>query len=350
MPKVGIDIGHGSNTYPPSKGVKVGGELYAEHTFNASVAIELEKLLKVNGVDVYMAQKPFAQDVNLNNRTDAYEKQKVDMIYSIHANAGASSAKGVGVFYWHKNNNGEKLADLIMEEVRKEKLDVWGPGSRPSKVGDWTNFHMLRVPNKNIPAILGEFGFMTNPEDFKKIFQSKKYIQQIAEISAKAICRYFGITYKMMIQKTDNESVGVNTIKVKVDKLHTYTKPDWNAKEGAPIVNAGEVYTVKRKLDVDGFGMYELISGWYITANEKYVEIFEQKQEIQKKQKYIEVIAKDLWTYKTADWNNKAELVHAGEVFTVTKEKFVVGGGSMYQIKSGLFVTANEKYVKFYEK
>lgn len=202
MPKVGIDIGHGSNTYPPSKGVKVGGELYAEHTFNASVAIELEKLLKVNGVDVYMAQKPFAQDVNLNNRTDAYEKQKVDMIYSIHANAGASSAKGVGVFYWHKNNKGKKLADLIMEEVRKEKLDVWGPGSRPSKVGDWTNFHMLRVPNKNIPAILGEFGFMTNPEDFKKIFQNKKYIQQIAKISAKAICRYFGITYKAVFTAT----------------------------------------------------------------------------------------------------------------------------------------------------
>lgn len=202
MPEVGVDLGHGINTYPPSKGVKVNGELYAEHTFNSLVAIELEKLLKVNGIDVYMAQKPFSKDVNLNDRTDAYARQGVDMIYSIHANAGVSSANGIGVFYWHTNNNGKKLADLIMEEVRKEKLDVWGPGSRPSKVGDWTNFHMLRVPNKNIPAILGEFGFMTNPTDFKKIFQSEKYIQQIAEISAKAICRYFGITYKAVFTAT----------------------------------------------------------------------------------------------------------------------------------------------------
>jgi N-acetylmuramoyl-L-alanine amidase len=63
----------------------------------------------------------------------------------------------------------------------------------------------------------------------------------------------------------------VSQLKVKVDNLHTYKTPNWNDKTG-PIVNKNEVYTIKRKLVVNGSPMYQLISGWYITASDKYVE------------------------------------------------------------------------------
>lgn len=63
----------------------------------------------------------------------------------------------------------------------------------------------------------------------------------------------------------------VGQLKVKVDNLHTYKTANWNDKTG-PIVNKNEVYTIKRKLVVDGYPMYQLISGWYITASDKYVE------------------------------------------------------------------------------
>ncbi|MFD2211708.1 N-acetylmuramoyl-L-alanine amidase [Virgibacillus halophilus] len=62
--------------------------------------------------------------------------------------------------------------------------------------------------------------------------------------------------------------------------------------------------------------------------------------------KYIEILADSLWTYHTANWDDKAVIVHKGEVFTIIKDKFPVGDGHMYQIKSGLFITANPTYVK----
>lgn len=64
------------------------------------------------------------------------------------------------------------------------------------------------------------------------------------------------------------------------------------------------------------------------------------------KQKYIEILADSLWTYNSADWDDKAEIVHEGDVYTVKRDKFPVGEGHMYQIKSGLYITANTEYVR----
>src|SRR5690625_1613198 len=67
-------------------------------------------------------------------------------------------------------------------------------------------------------------------------------------------------------------------------------------------------------------------------------------------QKYIEILANSLWTYHTADWDDRAVIVNKGEVFTVVRDKFPVDGGHMYQIKSGLYITANPTYVREYTK
>lgn len=67
-------------------------------------------------------------------------------------------------------------------------------------------------------------------------------------------------------------------------------------------------------------------------------------------QKYLEILASSLWTYNTADWNDRSVIVKEGDVFTVIKNKFPVGNGYMYQIKSGLYITANPAYVKVYTK
>lgn len=38
------------------------------------------------------------------------------------------------------------------------------------------------------------------------------------------------------------------------------------------------------------------------------------------------------------------------EVFTITEGPIKVGSGRMYKLKSGLYITAAEKYVSVYEK
>src|SRR5690625_6476215 len=70
--KIGVDIGHGSNTYPPSKGFSKGGVDYHEHNHNSLLGKEVKRLLEVNGFDVFMAQKPNKPEVSLQQRGRMY--------------------------------------------------------------------------------------------------------------------------------------------------------------------------------------------------------------------------------------------------------------------------------------
>ena len=59
-------------------------------------------------------------------------------------------------------------------------------------------------------------------------------------------------------------------IRTKPKELWYYNRPDWNAK--VATVKKGTVLTVVDTLTVNGFKMYKLKSGTFITANPQYVE------------------------------------------------------------------------------
>ncbi|MED4860148.1 N-acetylmuramoyl-L-alanine amidase [Bacillus atrophaeus] len=52
-----------------------------------------------------------------------------------------------------------------------------------------------------------------------------------------------------------------------------------------------------------------------------------------------------LWVYKSANWNDKAQKVKPGEAFTIAST-VTVQGSKMYKLKSGLYITAADKYVQ----
>lgn len=60
----------------------------------------------------------------------------------------------------------------------------------------------------------------------------------------------------------------------------------------------------------------------------------------------LRVLAEDLWVYDKPDWSARAFTVKKGEAFTVSRE-LTVNGSKMYQLISGLYITANSKYVAF---
>jgi N-acetylmuramoyl-L-alanine amidase len=197
-----IDIGHGSDTWEVkrAKAVVVNGKTYEEHDFNSKVGIELDKILKRCGFKTIVHQQPFSPEIDLTKRINYYNTLKADLIWSIHANAGTATAKGMASFYWHTSKEAKKLADLYAEEVKKYGYPTYGSGSRESVPKTWSDFAMCR-DNKTI-CNLTENGFMTNPDDFKLIFQSDKYVKDVAEIHAKATCNYFGVDYVEEVKPT----------------------------------------------------------------------------------------------------------------------------------------------------
>ena len=60
----------------------------------------------------------------------------------------------------------------------------------------------------------------------------------------------------------------------------------------------------------------------------------------------VRVLASSLWVYNRPDWNARYQTVSRDEVFTVVRELFV-NGSKMYELRSGLFITANTQYVQF---
>src|SRR5690625_740422 len=194
---IAIDIGHGSNTFPPSKGVYKGGKGHAEHSFNSKLAVELDKRLRAIGFKTVLYQKPNARDIPLTQRTNYYNAQKVDLVFSIHANANSNpKINGRCVFYWGTSKKSKSLADTIVKNIKKAGYTTHGNGLHAGERGSWTNLHINR--ETNMPAVLVENGFMTGDKDFDLIFGSKqaKYIEDMAEVHAKSICEYFGVEYK----------------------------------------------------------------------------------------------------------------------------------------------------------
>ena len=204
MAYIGLDIGHGANTWESGggKGVKTGGVVYEEHTFNSIVARKLKALLEKSGHKVtYGVQQPMANDTSLASRTNRFNAEKVDILISIHANwvgAFKNNTNGIGAFYaayaaGTRTNSSKRLADAIMDQYRKQGQSIYGAGSIPSVYSNWTNFHMTR--EVSMPAVLMELGFMSGTKDFDKIFgsQQDKYTTQMAEGMANGINAYFGV-------------------------------------------------------------------------------------------------------------------------------------------------------------
>lgn len=194
-----FDIGHGNDTFPPSKGLYLpDGSAFHEHQFNSDVVIKAKELAEFNGFEVLLPQLPHSPDIRLQDRTDVineiHRKRNTLCLLSFHANAGSDkTSKGYGVFHWHSSNNGKVLAqiwDRYAGEILPNKR--WGTGIWQSKLNHWTNFHMLRATL--MPSILLEHFFFTNPDELK-VFNTPEIIQKCAEVSVRTICEYAGKTY-----------------------------------------------------------------------------------------------------------------------------------------------------------
>ena len=223
---IALDIGHGTDTWEKGggKGVRKNGIVYEEHTANSDTAERVRKILEAHGLKVWMPQKPMSPDRSLASRTAEANRRGVKLYWSIHYDAGAPSARGAWAFYWNTSAKMKKIAEQYAANAKAAGLAVHGTGAHPSRIGDWTNFHVLR--ETKMPAILTENGFMTNAQDFEGIFGKNKaaYRQKVAEVNAQTILGYFGIKYDP--KKSGGIIVQASKKPVKINPKYTHDPQD----------------------------------------------------------------------------------------------------------------------------
>lgn len=191
-----IDPGHQSN----SGDVGARGNGLKEEEINLSVGLMLRDILTASGVEVIMTRetpttpwttlgRSLAERVAIAERAGLPEqaKAKADLFVSIHANAfSQASANGTETLIVGTGGRAEKTAKPI-----QRNLVGLGMADRGVKVR--SDLYVLR--QTSMPAVLVELGFMTNPDDAKKL-GDPAWQKQAAYAIARGIAKEWGFAIK----------------------------------------------------------------------------------------------------------------------------------------------------------
>lgn len=189
MPLLGkviyIDPGHGG-TDPGAVYQKLH-----ESDINLKISLVLKGELEKKGAIVYLTRYG-DYDLSVNNaqlrkRSDLSRRAKIinesnaDLYLSIHLNADNSNIwHGAQVFYDKVNNENEILAKYIQESYKKDL--------KTTREYKNINGHYM-YKRINIPGVLIEMGFLTNPND-RYLLTNDKYLKKVSFSTIKGIENY----------------------------------------------------------------------------------------------------------------------------------------------------------------
>ncbi len=182
-----VDPGHGG--FDPGKpGIK--GE--DEKHLNLKIALLLRNYLENAGAIVVMTRTT-DDDVDgmegvKHKSKDMVERKKLseggDVLVSIHQNSFTQpSVHGAQCFFNSKSEAGKKLATCIQKSI-KQVAD----SSNRREAKSNTNYYVLKAIE--IPSVIVECGFLTNPEEEERL-NSESYQNQMALSIYLGILEYF---------------------------------------------------------------------------------------------------------------------------------------------------------------
>jgi N-acetylmuramoyl-L-alanine amidase len=172
-----LDPGHG--------GVDTGavGKNHYEREINLTTANELKTILQNAGAKVIMTRTSnTSRKLELSERVAISHKYKPDVFISIHYNSGGN-ATGIDTFYDTKYGNEKELAESIQSEVIKA-TQMKSRGIKPAE------FYVVKY--NEMPSVLVELGFISNPAEEKKI-ATREYQQKAARGIFNGLNKYFNL-------------------------------------------------------------------------------------------------------------------------------------------------------------
>ena len=183
-----IDAGHGGDD--PGK-IGINGAL--EKDVNLSIVEKLKKYLEADGIRVVLTRETGEglYDANASNKKVQDMKRRIEKIeatdpvltVSVHQNSYPEEyVHGAQVFYYNGSGEGEKLASLIQNQLKKE-LDE--ENHRQIKAND--SYYLLKKTKGTI--VIVECGFLSNAAEAEKLCEDS-YQDRVAWAIHKGILQY----------------------------------------------------------------------------------------------------------------------------------------------------------------
>lgn len=194
---IAVDPGHGGK----DPGALIEG--YKEKDINLSVALKLRDILTKNGIDVIMTRDK-DKTVDLQQRCDIANQAHANYFISIHCNSFQDpSASGTETYAYPGSVDGRNLAQYVQNEIVK----MLGTKDRGVK---YEKFYVLKYTD--MPAILVELAFMSNPHDLKLLLEKDDLF---AEAISRGLENFLKTTFT-------GEEMAIQKLKMKgiIDKIH----------------------------------------------------------------------------------------------------------------------------------
>ncbi|SHG44956.1 N-acetylmuramoyl-L-alanine amidase [Thermosyntropha lipolytica DSM 11003] len=179
-----IDPGHGGKE---TGAISPSG--YMEKIPNLEIALEAGRILKAKGYQVEFTRTDDTF-VSLEERAAMANQLNAAVFVSIHNNSSTNrEAKGIETYFYApadrphlfiQKDEREDLATYVQRELVRRL-------NRPDRGVKQANFSVLR--NTNMPSILCEVAFLSNPEE-EMLLKSDYFKRQAAEAIAEGIDRY----------------------------------------------------------------------------------------------------------------------------------------------------------------
>ncbi len=233
--RIVIDAGHGGHDTGT-----IGPNGLQEKDLVLDVALRLGRLLESRlGADVIYTRDNDTF-IPLETRTAIANEHQADLFVSVHANSSQDeSARGVETYYLNFTSNPEalevaarenavseksihELQDLVKKITLKEKIDESRElasdvqqslySGLSAKSPTLRNRGVKKAPfvvliGANMPSILAEISFVSNPVDEKKL-ETPEYRQKIAESLYKGIATYVGGLSGVKVASKFNKDAG----------------------------------------------------------------------------------------------------------------------------------------------
>ena len=166
-----------------------------EWVLNSRIAEKVQKILADYQVNILRLDGPTGQrDVTLQERTDKANRAKADLYLSVHANAGINGGSGGGiVLYAYSYPDEESIR--VRDTIYRYTVSTTGLKGNRANPKTTANFHVLR--ESNMPAVLGEFGFMDSTTD-TPIILTEEFADHCADGIAAALVALYGLEEKQV--------------------------------------------------------------------------------------------------------------------------------------------------------